>query len=146
MKLAVTDTRDENHHQEAKRRRRHRNLIELNMTNQLRKKAKSSQQKHSEHETHLLERRCVLLMRRWSLKMMTAGTLKSVLLLECGANFSETADERGSMNQTEKRMWSNLTASLNQTQVSAAVAVLSNLGLMDLLTQNRDGAVRMKFL
>jgi hypothetical protein len=55
-----------------------------------------------------------------------------------GREFLQLRDSKRLLEQTEKGQGAIWQPDLNRSQVSAAVAVLENLGLLELLTQNRE--------
>jgi hypothetical protein len=140
VKLAVTDTRDENHHQEAKEIAAAPKISPDEYDKSIEHQAKTQQERHSERK-HLLERRYGIEVDAALVLKDDDGWYAQIRLhyyLSVGRTFLKQRDMTRLHEQTEKGCGAVWQPDLNRSQVSAAVAVLENLGLLELLTQNRE--------
>jgi hypothetical protein len=140
VKVAVTDARDENHLSEAKAIAAAVPISPAEYDQLTEQKAKTQEQRHSERK-HLLERRYGIGVDADLVLKDDDGWYAQIRLhyyLSVGRQFLKQRDFLRLHEQAEKGSGALWQPDLNRTQVSLAVAVLENLGLLELLIPNKE--------
>jgi len=137
---ALTDTRDENQLNEALAIEASADTTDSEYEKLIEQKAKTKSERYRERK-HLLKKRYGIPVDAALVLLDDDGWHAKIRLhyyLSVGREFLHLRDSKRLLEQTEKGQGAVWQPDLNRSQVSAAVAVLENLGLLELLTQNRE--------
>jgi hypothetical protein len=140
VKKAVTDTRDENQLAEATAIEAEVDVTDSEFDKLQEKKAKTKSERYRERK-HLLQLRyCIPVDAALVLKDDDGwhAQLRLHYYLTVGRSFLQMQDSKRLREQTEKSQGAVWKPDLNRGQMSAAVAVMENLGVLKLLTQSGE--------
>ncbi len=140
VKKAVTDTRDENQLAEATAIEASDDTTDSEFDQLLEKKAKTKSERYKERK-HLLQLRyCIPVDAALVLKDDDGwhASLRLHYYLTVGRKFLQMRDSKRLKEQTEKGQGAVWQPDLNKGQMSAAVAVMENLGMLKLLIQSGE--------
>jgi hypothetical protein len=148
VKAAITNTRDENHQIEAIAIAAAPEISPTEYDCLTQKKAKTQEERHCERK-HKLKRRYGIPVDAALVLLDDDGWYAKIKLhyyLSVGRQFLKQRDSKRLIEQVEKGYGSVWQPDLNLRQLSVAVAVLENLGVLDLLAPNKEWRASDEFL